>query len=362
MTIGILGMGSALPRSLITLEEGLRLAQRICKDEALHKWLPGIYSGAGIRTRRFCLPRHIVDEVLAGVSASDSPFVPTPQADARGPSTGERMRAYAEHAPPLAHAASAAAMADAKIAPGEVTHVVTVSCTGFIAPGIAERLIASLHLNPSVERTHVGYMGCHGAFNGLRVAHAFAACNPSARVLVCSTELCSLHYDYGADPQRLIANAIFADGAGALVVASGGSPRIEASASRVFPDTADAMSWTIGDHGFQMNLSRRIPELIATHLRPWLSGWLEQQEVSIAEIGSWAIHPGGPRILAAVQESLGLGDNALADSRAIYAECGNMSSATVLFILEHLQRRRADLPWVALGFGPGLAVEASLFR
>lgn len=364
MTLRILGIGSALPDSVITHAEGLRIAQAICRDDAMQKWLPGIYEGAGIRTRRFCLRREVVDDVLAATNSSRSPFVPKHQGDTLGPTTGERMQAYAEFAPSLAHAASHVALADAKLLPDEITHVVTVSCTGFIAPGIAERLIGSLNLPPSVERTNVGYMGCHGAFNGLRVAHAFAASDPSARVLMCATELCSLHYDYGADPQRLIANAIFADGSAALVVGGSGntSPGLVASGSYVIPDTADAMSWTIGDHGFQMNLSRRIPDLIAANLRPWLASWLAKQGTSIAEIGSWAIHPGGPRIVAAVQESLGLSDALLADSRAIYTECGNMSSATVLFIVERLRRQQATPPWLALGFGPGLAVEASLFR
>jgi predicted naringenin-chalcone synthase len=120
------------------------------------------------------------------------------------------------------------------------------------------------------------------------------------------------------------------------------------------------MTWTVGDHGFAMSLSKRIPGLIGTNLKPWLESWLGGYGVAVRDVGSWAIHPGGPRILEAVAESLGLTAAQAADSRAVFARCGNMSSPTVLFILEHLRARRAPRPCVALGFGPGLTVEAAL--
>jgi predicted naringenin-chalcone synthase len=248
-----------------------------------------------------------------------------------------------------------------------VTHLVTVSCTGFVAPGLDRDLIHTLRLAPTVERTHVGYMGCHGALNGLRVARAFTGADPGARVLVCAVELCSLHYHYGWDPEKLVANALFADGAAAVAgcpaaAAPRGAWRVAATGSCLVPASADAMSWVVGDHGFEMALSRRVPELIARHLRPWLQGWLERQGVPLAEVGSWAIHPGGPRILEAVEEGLELPRSASEASRAVLAECGNMSSATVLFVLDRLRARGARLPCVALAFGPGLAAEALLFR
>src|SRR5206468_12877266 len=122
-----------------------------------------------------------------------------------------------------------------------ITHLLTVSCTGFLAPGIDVMLIQNLNLSPSVERTHVGYMGCHGALNGLRAARAFADANPAARVLLCAVELCSLHYHYGWDPQRMIANALFADGAAAIAAvphrhAPAGAWRVVASRSCLLPD------------------------------------------------------------------------------------------------------------------------------
>jgi predicted naringenin-chalcone synthase len=210
-------------------------------------------------------------------------------------------------------------------------------------------------------------MGCHGALNGLRVARGFAASDAGACILLCAVELCGLHYHYQWDPQKMVANALFADGAAALIgvpepSAPTGAWRVAASGACVFDDSEDAMTWTIGDYNFEMSLSKRVPGLIARHLPPWLASWLGHHDLKIEQIASWAVHPGGPRILAAVEASLGLGNEALADSKAVLAECGNMSSPTLLFILDRLRKRDAPRPCVALGFGPGLAAEAVLFR
>jgi predicted naringenin-chalcone synthase len=230
------------------------------------------------------------------------------------------------------------------------------------APGFDFDVIRELGLPATVARTHVGFMGCHGALNGLRVARAFAA-DPHARVLTCAVELCSLHYHYGWDPERMVANALFADGAAAVVGAGSGPAgawRLVANGSVVIPNSADAMSWSVGDHGFEMTLSRAVPQLIGTHLRPWLVEWLAGQGVALADVAGWAVHPGGPRVLDAVVQALDLDAAALEASRSVLADYGNMSSPTVLFIVERLMRRRLTGPVVMLGFGPGLVAEAAL--
>src|SRR5262249_24576482 len=154
------------------------------------------------------------------------------------------------------------ALAHSGLAARQLTHLVTVSCTGFFAAGVDRVLIHDLGLAPTVQRTHVGYMGCHGAINGLRVARAFAG-EPDARVLLCAVELCSLHYHYGWNPQKMVANALFADGAAAVVGAPAGAApagawQVTAAGSCLLPDSADAMRWTVGDHGFGMTLSKRV--------------------------------------------------------------------------------------------------------
>jgi predicted naringenin-chalcone synthase len=169
----------------------------------------------------------------------------------------------------------------------------------------------------------------------------------------------------GWNAEKVVANSLFADGAGAVVLKAGMAPadalyRVVASGSTVIPESEEAMSWRVGDHGFEMTLSTRVPDLIAGNLGVWLDGWLGAYRLTVRSVGSWAVHPGGPRILAAVVEALEIDRRALANSHAVLAEFGNMSSPTVLFILERIRRDCAPRPCVALGFGPGLAVEALL--
>jgi predicted naringenin-chalcone synthase len=285
------------------------------------------------------------------------------------PTTLDRMQKYEAEAAGLAVTAAGSALRQAGVAPDRVTHLVTVSCSGFSAPGADIALMKQLPLPPGVARTHVGFMGCHGALNGLRVARGFVGADPAACVLLCAVELCSLHHQYGWDAEKIVANALFADGAAALVAVSDagagadagrGAFRLVASGSTLIDDSEDAMSWRIGNHGFEMTLSPRVPDLICHHLRPWLEGWLATHGLSIATVGSWAVHPGGPRILSAVGEAVGLDRAALDVSQQTLAHYGNMSSPTVLFILDHLRSADAPRPCVALAFGPGLAVEAAI--
>jgi predicted naringenin-chalcone synthase len=280
------------------------------------------------------------------------------------PGTEARMRIYAAQAPPLAARAARRALEAADLEPDRVTHLVTVSCTGFAAPGVDVELLERLELGRDVARTHVGFMGCHGGLNGLRLARAFAAADPAARVLVCAVELCSLHLAREASEGALVANTLFADGAAAALL--GGRERpggwsLAASGSRLFGDSRDAMIWRVGDHGFRMTLSATVPERIGEELAPFLADWLAQSGLEPGDVRSWAVHPGGPRIVEAVEEALGLPPEAAVVSREVLREHGNMSSPTLLFILDRLRRAGAGRPCVALGFGPGLMVEAALF-
>jgi predicted naringenin-chalcone synthase len=367
MSFAVLGLGTAVPATRVSQEEAAAAARVVCaRTEQQAALLPVFYRLTGIDTRHMVLPPQVVRDALDGTRASASVFLPA-AGDDRGPTTRQRMEHYAREAGPLAAEAAGRALDRAGLPARRLTHLVTVSCTGFQAPGVDRELIVRLDLAPGIERTHVGFMGCHGAFNGLRVARAFAGADPEARVLVCAVELCSLHYHYGWDPEKMVANALFADGAGAVVggtaaAAPAGAWRLVAAGSCLFPDSASAMTWAIGDHGFTMTLSPRIPDLLGRHLRPWLENWLGAHGMPLGEVASWAVHPGGPRILTAIETALGLPRSATAVSREVLAECGNMSSPTVLFILERLRAREAPRPCVALGFGPGLVAEALLFR
>jgi predicted naringenin-chalcone synthase len=367
MSFAILGMGTALPATAIPQTEAVGIARRIgCRTAEQAELLPNLYRQTAIERRHLIFDRAIVDDVLHGTCATGSVFLPRDTEDDRGPTTEQRMEYYVRCAGPLARRAADQALAQSGLTPAAITHVITVSCTGFSAPGVDFELIRGLGLAPTVARTHIGFMGCHGALNGLRVARAFTGADSTARVLLCAVELCSLHYHYGYDPKKMVANALFADGAAALVgaptgVAAADAWRAIASGSCLFSDSAYAMTWNIGNHGFEMTLSTRVPDLIHRGLRPWLDNWLAEHGVRVAEVASWAIHPGGPRVLSAVEKCLNLLPNTVAVARETFAACGNMSSPTVLFILERLRSRAAPRPCVALGFGPGLVVEAALF-
>jgi predicted naringenin-chalcone synthase len=356
MPVLIAGVGTAVPPHRIAQGDAAVLALPYsCETPAHQRVLHAIYDGTGV-THRHSVILQASDGDLAGRQSFYGDAIPT---------TRDRMRVYEVEASTLALAAAERALECARVAPDLVTHLVTVSCSGFYAPGFDIALIKQLPLAANVARTQVGFMGCHGALNGLRVAQAFLAADPSACVLLCAVELCSLHHQYGWNAEQIVANSLFADGAGAVVTRSGSDPscsqpQIVASGSTLIAESEDAMSWRIGDHGFQMTLSARLPELIARNLRGWLEGWLSTHGLTVAAVGSWAIHPGGPRILAAVGESLDIDRRALDLSHSVLAEYGNMSSPTVLFILERLQQTKGPRPWVALGFGPGLAVEAVL--
>jgi len=363
MSLYLHGLGFALPPGRITQDEGLAIARVLSGPKIRNAgWLDAVYKHSGILTRHQVLGRELVEDLLHGTQVTASPFLPGHEL---GPSTAERMRIYAAEAPVLSLRAAENALQAAQFPPDSITHLITVSCTGFAAPGVDCHLIDRLKLRLTVQRTHLGFMGCHGALNALRVANAFARAAPTERVLLVAVELCSLHYHYGNDPDKAVANAIFADGAAA--VAGSGEPepqqgwRVAATGSCLIPDSAEAMHWRIGDHGFEMGLSRQIPKFISQHLRPWLESWLAEKSLQIDDIRSWAIHPGGPKILAAVEEGLHLTPDASQPSRNLYAEFGNMSSPTVLLILERLRQTHAPRPCLALGFGPGLVAEAILF-
>jgi predicted naringenin-chalcone synthase len=361
------GIGTALPRQAVDQTQATAIARAVsCETTEQASMLSGLYRQSGVNTRYMVLDQDFVTDLLNGTRESACEFLPSGEPGDRGPTTRQRMMRYAAEALPLAEQAARRALDESGMKPSDLTHIVTVSCTGFTAPGLDIGLINALELNAQIQRTHVGFMGCHGAINGLRVGRAFAEADETARVLICAVELSSLHYYYGWDPKKMVANALFADGAAAVVGEDVAHPargqwQMAAAGSCLFPRSQYAMTWDIGDHGFEMSLSSRVPGLIATNLRPWLEGWLAKHNLAPGDIGTWAVHPGGPRILSAVEESLGLSRDALVVSREILAECGNMSSPTILFILQKLLKRQAPRPCVAIGFGPGLIAEAALF-
>lgn len=361
----LLGLATAVPDNAITQSDAAAMAQQRCTTDARQaRILERLYQRTTVEQRGSTLLKtndtHRVDE------HSFDWFFPRADESPKGPTTSERMAQFAQLAPPLAIRACRNALADADTTPDQVTHLITVTCTGFGSPGVEHQVIEKLGLPDTVSRTHIGFMGCHAALNGLAVARAFAAANPNARVLLHCVELCTLHFQYAWHPDQMVANALFADGAAAVVVGGANAPQppnawaIKDTASTLLADSSSDMTWRIGDHGFEMTLSSRVPQIISKSVKPWLEPWLAGHGLTLSEIATFAIHAGGPRIVSATAQALGLADNRVDISATILREHGNMSSATLLFILNELRKRQAPTPCVALSFGPGLAAEAAL--
>jgi len=367
MSATILGMGTAVPENFVDQATAVEMVLDLVNSDTSSGWhLQQVYMNAGISKRH-----SVLLEGAGGHSTKQSFFSrldPALDLSGRhGPSTAARMDRYIQEAVPLARRSCRQAIERSGIDSNSIDHLVTVTCTGFVAPGVDCFLIDELGLRRDVSRTQIGFMGCHGAFNGLRVGQALSVSEPESTVLVCSVELCSIHFDYGWEVDRVLGNSLFSDGSGAAILRRSTNSddrnwRLIAQGSFVVPDSKNAITWKVGDCGFEMTLSRRVPSTILKNLRPWLLGWLSRHGLGMDDVGTWAVHPGGPSILTSVEKALELPASALDVSRGVLDEYGNMSSATIFFVLDRLKQADARRPCVALGFGPGLTIEAMLLQ
>ena len=276
------------------------------------------------------------------------------------PGTAVRMGLYAENAHRLAiDAINKLQLGDEK---AEITHLIVTTCTGFSAPGVDLEIIAGCGLSPSVERTIIGFMGCYAAINGLKLARHIVRSEPHAKVLMVSVELCTLHLRETRDMEKLLSFCLWGDGsAAALVSAEPTGIRLDSFTSLLAPDTKDLMSWSVRDDGFDMVLSGRVPNAIEDTLRHHAATVLKDRP--IGDIDLWAVHPGGRSVLDAVERALDLPPDALATSRGVLKDKGNMSSATVMFVLGRmLAAKSSGLQGCAMAFGPGLTAETALFE
>lgn len=277
------------------------------------------------------------------------------------PSTADRMARF--QAPALDLATRAIRAID--LSPSEraaITHLVVASCTGFSAPGLDFRLMQSAELPASTERTLVGFMGCFAAVNSLRLARHIVRSEPSARVLVVNLELCSLHLQEQWELGRMLSFLLFGDGASAaLVSAERSGLALGDFRTEIVPDTDGLITWDIGDRGFEMELSGKVPGEIRRFLKSQGAGLLAR--LGCREAQHWAVHAGGRTILDAVQDGLALPAAALRHSRGVLRAFGNMSSATLMFVLARiLAEPTGSGAGLAMAFGPGLSVESFAFR
>ncbi|WP_425843943.1 type III polyketide synthase [Agrococcus sp. TSP3-2-1] len=376
MTVRLRGLSTAVPATQLQQTEvaevfgaqpGLsRLAQRIVSTS---------FGLSGIEHR------YTVLEELSthGPEVAEPEFYDRSRGLILDPGTRLRNDRYAEHATRLyVEAGRAALAATPGIDAGDVTHVITVSCTGFYAPGPDFVLARDLALRAGVQRYHLGFMGCYASMPALRLAAQLCEADASAVVLVVSVELCTLHLRTSNDPDTIVATSLFGDGAGAGIVSSRAleagerALRLDRFATRTTPQGEGDMAWRIGDHGFEMVLSNAVPSLIGEHVTGAIEPLLEPERPLVdalrggavgGSIEHWAIHPGGRSILDHVESTLALSEAQLEPARDTLRDFGNMSSATVLFVLQRILEGDAAQDGdriAAMAFGPGLTVESAL--
>jgi alpha-pyrone synthase len=299
---------------------------------------------------------------LKPAEAPEGPSIDEAGMFARGsfPSTADRMRQYEAAAPALAERAVRGLELD-DAALKAVTHVIVTTCTGLSAPGLDLELVERCGLDPSVERTVIGFMGCYAGINALKLARHIIRSDPQARVLLLSLELCTLHLQETDDLEQVLSFLVFGDGAAAsLVTAEPVGAALERFRAVLVPETADLITWHIRELGFDMFLSGQVPNAVGHGLKAMSGEILDGRKPD--EIDLWAVHPGGRSVLDAVEGALALPQGALWASRRVLDEYGNMSSATVMFVLKQLMESEQKGLGCAMAFGPGLTAETMLFR
>jgi predicted naringenin-chalcone synthase len=348
-----------IPQSLIA--EFMLKTMRFHNGES--RKLKTIFKASGIAYRYSVLSDY-------GKTA-DFDFYPEPDHESVHPSTSSRLNVFREHALPLSVSAAAGVFSKRpSVTPDDITHLVVVCCTGMYAPGLDIDLINSLGLKTSVHRTAINFMGCYAAFNALKIADAFCKSDDQAKVLVVCTELCSLHFQREATEDNLLANALFADGSGAVLVEAKSDSNfqleIKAFHNEIAADGKNDMAWSIGDLGFEMKLSSYVPDIIRTGITDLTKTLLEKISTRFSDVKHFAIHPGGKKILEVIEKELNISKDQNKAAYDVLREFGNMSSATVLFVLNELAKdftsQNEGEHILSFAFGPGLTMESMILQ
>ena len=285
-------------------------------------------------------------------------------------STEARNDSYLNAALPLGEAAICHSLDEAGIPPEAIDEFIVVSCTGFEIPGLDLRLAGRLGMRPDLRRTCVLGMGCYGAFPALLRAYQSTMLEQNRLVMVLALELCSVHFQMEDSLENIVSAALFADGAATALIGSTVSqpdhaPYLIDSATYCDYQTIDHMAFHVTDQGFHMRLSAYVPDLLAANIESFVDQFLRRNDLRREDARLWGIHPGSSKILDYVQSRLGLSSEQMLPSRTVLRDYGNMSSATILFVLDEIQRSADPCPGeygMLLGFGPGLTSEAILLR
>jgi predicted naringenin-chalcone synthase len=354
----IVSIGTAVPAYAHQQQDILAFMRRIyAMNEAGNRKLQFLYHHGGIDTRYSVISDYTRP-------AREWKFYPATENLEPFPSLEKRMQLYEQHAAALSMAAIRNCL-DGKLDPQEITHLITVSCTGMSAPGLDLELVELLGLPKTVFRTSVNFMGCYAAIHALKLADALSRSDSDAKILIVCTELCTLHFQRDPTMNNILSGLLFSDGSAAALITQNDFPtnglHMDGFYSEIIAKGKKDMSWELSSTGFQMGLSSYVPDLIEEDFAGLVSHALEKKGIDRAAINHWCIHPGGKKILDCIYKSLHFTNGHLDTSYQVLKEYGNMSSATILFVLQRMMSAfDHGQPNVVFGaaFGPGLTMES----
>jgi predicted naringenin-chalcone synthase len=353
----LISIGTAVPAYQHRQSDILPFMQRIyALGNQANRKLKFLYQQSGIEARYSVIPDY-------SRSIREWEFYPPTENLEPFPSLELRMQWYRQFAAPLSVQAIHRCL-EGRMESSSVTHLITVSCTGMSAPGLDLELVEELGLPPVVFRTSVNFMGCYAAVHALKLADALARSSSGARILIVCTELCTLHFQQEATVDNMLSSLLFADGSAAALVVSDDHPgkglRLRDFYSEIVPEGKKAMTWDMSSSGFRMTLTSYVTDLIRADFEGLVGNALKKSGLDRDDISHWCVHPGGKKILDAIYKSLGFTNGHLDDSYAILKEYGNMSSPTILFVLQRIMDQldysQSNCIFGA-AFGPGLTME-----
>jgi predicted naringenin-chalcone synthase len=358
----IISIGTAVPQYSAKQNGILHFMRSAYGDETASRKLNILFHSSGISSRHSVLPdfgeTHPEQELFFGETQ---------------PGVDKRMKVYQEHAVSLAIEAIQIALQkiNGDVEAFGITHLITVSCTGLHAPGIDAAIMEKLGLPNDIFHTSVNFAGCNAAFPALKIADMITKTEENAKVLVVCVELCTLHFQPKNNHDNLLSNTIFGDGAAAVLVVSEPSARaqnlkglsINGFCSALLSEGKHLMGWQVTPINFEMVLNAKVPAFIGKKINELMKQAALKLGIEPSDIGKWAVHPGGRKILDVVKTNLELADEDLLYSYQVLNECGNMSSPTILFILKRILENQLDQneKVLAIGFGPGINVDTALF-
>lgn len=355
----IIAIGTAVPQHRTEQSAILEFMHAAYNNDVASRKLNALFQHSGIQTRYSSIPDFDKSK------AEHLFFNGTPSTA----TVSDRLDVYKERALPLALTAVHAAFdkLNNKRTPSDITHLITVTCTGLSAPGLDAELLEQLNLPRDIYRTSVNFLGCNAAFHALKIADMICKIDEQANVLVVCVELCTLHFQPKNNHDNLLSNTIFGDGAAAVIVTGNTAPqkglKVDGFYSLLLKEGKDLMGWNITPVNFEMILDAKIPEFIGEEVKTIVAAATEKTSIQPQQIKQWAIHPGGKKIVDTIKGKLNLTEQNVAASYKVLNDYGNMSSPTILFVLDELmqsEHQSTDAVF-AIGFGPGLSIETAVF-